>query len=736
MATPEAHRRAGPLLLLAGALLGAPWAAGGQSPLGQLLLLLAVSGGALIACLADREGPPPLPAAVLPAGILVALSALQSIYPDRTVQALLLLAVYLTAGVLAGRLARHDRAGAPLLLAAVALSGLGVTLGGMLAWWRGGDGGAYASVLIGPFGYPNAAAGFLLLAVGAALALAAGMPSGPLGWALVALAGFPLAGMLLTRSRGAVIALLVGALVWAAVAADRWWPRRRLWLRLAALAGPLAAAAAAPRWLPLLAAIRAAGLWESLDPSFQWRWHILDWGWQMVRDHPWLGVGPGAFPVALLSYQRLPYVSGMNPHNLALELAAEYGLPAAGILCLAFLGLLLRLAGALRRLPPSAAGRLRLELILATLAAVVAHASLDLLWSVPVIPTAAATLAGIAAGHLPASRRRRSASAAWRAACVLLLLALAGLGLGRYAAARSLAAGQAALAEGNAAAAGAALAWTLRLNPLSFAAHQGLTQALLSAGKTGEAVALAGAAARLAPRDPNGHYLAGTALLSAGQYAAATDRFLTALELAPATQLRFHASLVEALCRGGRLREARWRVAQALEIFSEARVTAMGARCLVPGDRYLLARMGRLAAQGAPESAPPVAARLGLPDDRGICTYQGSPDRRSPERAVVEFWRVLAAQGEAAADRFLLPRGRETAPSPARPGLGRLPLAAVVRIAALDGGERAVRLEYELEIAAGPLAGQRRCAQTPLRFTPAGWFLADLPRIAPEPCWP
>jgi hypothetical protein len=36
-----------------------------------------------------------------------------------------------------------------------------------------------------------------------------------------------------------------------------------------------------------------------------------------------VGRGTRAFPVALMQYQRIPYVSGENPHNLYLELASS-----------------------------------------------------------------------------------------------------------------------------------------------------------------------------------------------------------------------------------------------------------------------------------------------------------------------------------------------------------------------------------------------------------------------------
>jgi O-antigen ligase len=89
------------------------------------------------------------------------------------------------------------------------------------------------------------------------------------------------------------------------------------------------------RWGTLLQALWSGGGDGPTDTSIQWRLSVLQWTWAMIRDHPWLGVGPGAFPVALLPYQQIPYVGGENPHNLYAEVAAEYGLPVAVLLVLA-----------------------------------------------------------------------------------------------------------------------------------------------------------------------------------------------------------------------------------------------------------------------------------------------------------------------------------------------------------------------------------------------------------------
>ncbi len=740
MTTSEARRLC---LLLALLLIGLPWTAGGRTPLGLVALLLAVVVGTAISLRGAGEWPARIPGLAIAAGIWLGLSAVHTIYPDRTIQSLLLLAAYLLAGALAQRVVRKSPPLEAWLLAAILFAGMVVAAAGSLSWLQGGEGGLYASVLVGPFGYPNAAAGFLLLSGGAGLALAAGMPGGRWRWPILALLAIPAGGILLTRSRGALLACLMGGIAWAGLAYPRWREKRRVWLSLAGLAGAGILAGTASRWFPPLTAMWTTGVWTFADSSLEWRWQILVWTWQMIRDHPWLGVGPGAFPVALLTYQSLPYAGGVNPHNVYVELAAEFGLPAAGLLVLGFFGLLARVGALMLHRPAPLTCGPRLEAILATLIALAFHAALDLLWMVPVIPACGAILAGIAASRLPVARRRHPPHVAWRAVGAVTLLLLAGLALSRYSASRFLEVGRAALAAGDAVTASDDLTWALRLNPVGYAAHEMLTRSLLASGATGEAVGIARRAVRLAPTDPNSRYLAGATLLAAGKPDAAAEQFLAAVERAPATQLRFHAGLVEALIQEKRSTEARWRYAQTLERFSPDRVTADEARCLAPGDRYLLARLSRIIAPlyreaglaALAEQADAEAARLAVPDARGICTDQGRPANRSPELALIHFWRNVGDGGRLAGGQ-----SPSRTPDPTlqdRPGLQMAspggPPVRVARIERLTGGEREVTVEYEVAWLEGDIRVSR-CAMSQLHFTREGWLLARLPVIFKTGC--
>ncbi len=753
---PEARLPALAVLLLAGLLLALPWLQGGRAPAAQAAAVLLLAAPAAGLAWTGRSLLRPSPLLGL-GGILAAVSAAQSLYPDRTAQALLLLVAYTLAAALAAHAARALRWGESALLAALAASGLAVAVAGALTVARGTDPGLYGRLLAGPFGYPNAAAGFLLAAAGAAVALAAS-PAPWLRAAAGTAAALLLIGVGLTHSRSAMLAAAAGALAYALLPAGR---RRRGWpawgfAAAALLLGAGVAAALARELLPALAAGTA-------DSSAGWRLHILRWTWQLVRAHPWAGVGPGAYPVALKHVQALPYVSGENPHNLYLEIAAEYGLPAALLAAALLVAFLLRLGGATRG--PRAAGPAsrRLGILAAALAALAVHAGMDMLTSFPAIPLAAAALGGLAAARGGAVRlARRRASRAWRAAVVVLLALAAGVALGRYLAVTQVELGRLALAHGRGAEAAADFRRALLFNPLSFGGHRGLIQASLATGREAEAIALARRAARLAPQDPDTQYLAGETFAAAGDWPAAASRFRAALDLAPASRLRYYGAMMDALVQAGQAAEARWWFERAAQLFTRERLDGEG-RCLEPGDRYLLAHLARRAARLYAEAgdaagqanAAALAQDLRRPPAKGICASAGQPGRTSPEAAVVSFWRALTDAGWPAAQRLMLPEAPPIAAPPRLRG-------EVLWIASLAGNEHRATLHYAVardgapseaaSATGGPGVGDRgsirlersgpesraipatACFRTAARFTTEGWALEHVPVAAPHGC--
>ncbi|HSB80570.1 MAG TPA: O-antigen ligase family protein [Candidatus Methylomirabilis sp.] len=747
-------RSDGRLLPLAALLLGAvqialPWTIGGRSPVGQVALVLVLGLAGMIGLVLEGSSPPLRPSPLLLlAGALIVISALHTIYLDRTVQSLLLLLSYLLAATLAAHAARNDERAKPILLAGMSICGVLVSLGGMYQLLQGSQGGLYARVLTGPFGYPNAAGGFLLLTAGAALAFAREERGPATRTASMAAALVSILGLALTRSHGVMFAATVGLVIWALTDRAAWWSQRRVWAGAGGL-GLLLTIALAPKWLIGLP-LRVWSLFDTgtADPSFMWRLHILKWTWAMVRDHPWWGVGPGAFPVALTHYQRIPYVSGVNPHNLYLELAAELGLPTAILATLALGRLFFRMGVAVRRTPMIHPSRGHLAALLATLAAFAVHSAMDLDWSFPAIAVTAAILLGTASAQLA-----RGAvtppwfPVLWRWTLISLLVVSAVLGLTRYYTTTLVDGARLALTMGDTAAARADLTWALRLNPLSYLARERMAQALLRSGDPEGAIEVAERAIRIAPLDPNHQYLVGEIAAAEGRWGMALGFFQNAAERAPFAQLRFHASLVEAAALAGRGAEARLWYERAISIFTPERVLDGDARCLVPGDRYLLARMSRIASRLYAEAgdhlreqtAADHARLLARPDARGICVTSGQSDQASPESAVVSFWRALSDGGWARAERFLAPEIRTPGRSIGNGGKneeGQPSGGRVAWIASLSGGESRANLRFEAEVWTPQSYRLTRCALTTLRLIGDSWFIERLPMLESNPCKP
>jgi hypothetical protein len=173
-------------------------------------------------------------------------------------------------------------------------------------------------------------------------------------------------------------------------------------------------------------------------------------------------------------------------------------------------------------------------------------------------------------------------------------------------------------------------------------------------------------------------------------------------------------------------------------------VLHLEARCLAPGDRYLLARMSRLAAPlyagRGDRRAEVVQARaeaLAHPDARPICGRGGPPGRTSPEAAVASLWDAWRG-GRPAAEVEAAP-----APGPARAhvradilGVGE-PAAwhrgRLAWVLGLNGAERRLVLAYAVELAADDGITER-CAQSGVHWTSEGWQVEDRPRLAPLPC--
>lgn len=85
------------------------------------------------------------------------------------------------------------------------------------------------------------------------------------------------------------------------------------------------------------------------DAGLSGRGALWQAAWQAMQTHPWLGIGPMAFAA-------LPNVSNAHPHNALLQIAAEWGVPAAMVALGLSLWGLWRLLLTLRAHPHSAWG--------------------------------------------------------------------------------------------------------------------------------------------------------------------------------------------------------------------------------------------------------------------------------------------------------------------------------------------------------------------------------------------
>jgi O-antigen ligase len=152
-------------------------------------------------------------------------------------------------------------------------------------------------------------------------------------------------GMALSQTLAALAALLAGSAV--------FWllrlPARRRWMALAAAAAVVAAlAVAVPQLGERLGQSERRllrGDWDALLSGRVDAWKVAGW---MLREHPWVGVGPGAFvtefvrgKLALLQqgvkfypFQLFPIFA--EAHNEVLQVGAECGV--LGLLALAWAG--------------------------------------------------------------------------------------------------------------------------------------------------------------------------------------------------------------------------------------------------------------------------------------------------------------------------------------------------------------------------------------------------------------
>jgi hypothetical protein len=235
-----------------------------------------------------------------------------------------------------------------------------------------------ATLLHEPLGYANGLGA--LAAVGVALAV--GLLARRLVPLAVVLAPLLLT-LVLTGSRGALLAAVAGAAVAGALARGS--------LRAARTVFGAAAAA-----LALALVLPAGSLADDLEAHVgprAWYWHVA---WGDAAQAPAVGRGAGTFALSWAEEQPIPQ-NARDAHSLYLETLAELGLVGLALLALA---LAPPLVAALRALAaPAAAG---------AYAAFCLHAGLDWDWELPAV-----TLTGLLCGCavLVTTGRKKPASA-------------------------------------------------------------------------------------------------------------------------------------------------------------------------------------------------------------------------------------------------------------------------------------------------------------------------------------
>ena len=190
------------------------------------------------------------------------------------------------------------------------------------------------------FALANSLAGVLVLALPIGLGLLASTRGratslgGRLVWWLLGI-GAALGGvcLILTKSRSAYVALVIG-LVWMAAGYGRvFWKRH--WKLLAAAVAFLVVAAGVAIGTGRLDRL----VLSETGKSLRYRLQYWQGAWRIIHDRPWLGVGPGNFGEHYQRY-KVPSASEevQDPHNAVLELWSTSGVGAAMLAIVTIVG--------------------------------------------------------------------------------------------------------------------------------------------------------------------------------------------------------------------------------------------------------------------------------------------------------------------------------------------------------------------------------------------------------------
>jgi len=271
-----------------------------------------------------------------------------------------------------------------------------------------------------------------------------------------------LLGILLLNSTSAKICVLLGAPFIAGPNPVLDWVRRRPGVARSA-AGGLAAAVAVLLLYKLMRSDDGSGT------SITWAAKVSRLGWwstglRMFAAHPWLGVGPGNFPSAFLAHKSGPIPNTLFAHSFPVGVLAETGL--AGLAALSIFA-----AAWLRR----AELRSRWPFVLGA-AMILGYTTINIGFEYLANLLCAALFLGIAAAPAVQARWRPARLVAVLTAALCLTAAV--YAAVPFVASRAQAAGDAALKEGDAAAALKSYESAIQVYPLSSEARAGRARSL------------------------------------------------------------------------------------------------------------------------------------------------------------------------------------------------------------------------------------------------------------------
>ena len=203
----------------------------------------------------------------------------------------------------------------------------------------------------GVFGSPNQLGSFCAMTAFCAIGLALGARSRLGRWLSVVAAGVLLAGLTFSLSRGAWIGTIVGLLFLLVAMKEARRVAVVIGLPLVVLAWTVGSFT--PGNTQIRVITQRVGALTFASP-YDARPAIWSEAWREIREKPWTGEGPGDFPVSSLrAGAATSSVYALHAHNIWLNLGAESGSPAVGIV----IGLMIALAFAGRRAARGALAR-------------------------------------------------------------------------------------------------------------------------------------------------------------------------------------------------------------------------------------------------------------------------------------------------------------------------------------------------------------------------------------------